>query len=407
MQAEPANEANARTSPRTDAARVLHLPYAFEATVLGRRCRNGRSVTVRDHVPVAIRHVEASHAPVAVRLRHRVDSRTGADGQARADIAWRRFDGRLFRRLGGMAAVTAERFETDLRQDGASGGNPCDPPGWDPRDYPVRSLPTDRSPEHPAHLLPTLQTLSLPPLRGPFREQDSDRSVRLGRAVAYLTEALLIVDGEIWISPSWDCEPYWMIVADRFDGCVRVELRCRAPAIGEGSHRFSVERLQTASAHAAALSKAWGVPDWQVTCDHDVVQIDPDVAVDDVRICALDALAAVDAAAQAEVEGRWGGDAVEAFARLVVLQRTLPAPSPSDVVRILQAFLMVAEGSKRRMAMGSAASRMAALAHDVSWRWTLTECSERPDLAALWPLVAREEAATVAADAAALATLAP
>lgn len=186
-----------------------------------------------------------------------------------------------------------------------------------------------------------------------------------------------------------------------------VELRWRAHAIGEGSRGFSIERLPTASAHAVALSKAWGVPDWPVTCDLDVVQVDPDVAFDDVRACALDALAAVDAAAQAEIEGRWGGDAVEAFARLVVLQRILPDLSPSDVVRVLQAFLMVAEGSKRRMAIGSAASRVAALARDVAWRWTLTESSERPDLAALRPLVAREEAATIAADAAALAALAP
>ncbi|MBB2961921.1 hypothetical protein [Methylobacterium sp. R2-1] len=198
-----------------------------------------------------------------------------------------------------------------------------------------------------------------------------------------------------------------MIFADRFDARVRIELRSRAHAIGEGSHRFSVERLAVASAHAAALSKAWGLPDWPVTCDFDVVQVDPDIVVDDVRACALDALAAVDAAAQADAEGRWGSDAIEAFARLVVLQRALPDPSPTDVVRILQAFSTVAEGSKRRMAVGSAASRMASLAHDVAWRWTLTECSERPDLAALWPVVAREEAATVAADAAALATLAP
>lgn len=214
MMSIEARETETGSPPASAAARISLMPYAYEATVFGRRCRIGRTVTLRDFVPVAIRDVEASEAPVAIRFRQRVGS------HADADLAWRRFDGRLFRQLGGMAAITAERFESDVRQDRSPGGNACGPPRWDPRDYPVRSLPTDRSPEHPAQLLPTLQTLSLPPLRGPFREQDSDRGERRGRAVAYLTKALLIVDGEIWISPSWDCGPYWMIVADRFDGCV-------------------------------------------------------------------------------------------------------------------------------------------------------------------------------------------
>lgn len=407
MNSVETREADTGPSQGSKAARISLLPYAYEATVFGRRCRIGRTVTLKDFVPVRIRHVDAADAPASIRLRRRAGVEASSDNVFRAPVTWRRFGGHLFRPLGNVEGLTVECLETDLGRSGAGRNGSCASSRWDISDYPIRSLPTDSDPDRPAPLLPSLETLSLWPLRQPFREQASDRCVRQERAAAHLAEALLIVDGELWVSPSRDCEPYWMIFADRFDERVRVELRFRSHTTGEGSHRFSIERLPVASAHAVVLSKAWGVPDWPVSCDLDVVQVDPDVAVDDVRACALDALVAVDATAQAEVEGRWGGDAVEAFARLVVLQRTLSDPLPSDVVRILQAFVTVAEGPERRMAIGSAASRMAALARDVAWRWNLTECSERADLAALWHPVAREEVAIRMADAAALATLAP
>lgn len=396
------------TGPSPGGTRVLLLPYAYQATVLGRRCRTGRKVTLRDSVPVSVRLVDAAHAPVAVHLRRRIGGEAGAGNGRHTEYVWRRFSERLFRRIGFVGAVSAERREADLRRsdaerDDGSGASRW----WETRDYPIRSLPTDQSPNRPAFQLPTLESLSLHPLRGPFLEQDSDRPVRRDRAAAHLAEALITVDGEIWLSSCREASPHWMIVADRFASCVRVELRWHPPGAGEGGRRFSIERLPGALAHAAALAGSWEVRGWPIACDAEVVQVHPDELVDDVWACALDALAAIDGSAQVQVEERWRADAAEAFARLVVLQGSLRDPSPPDIVRILQAFVAVAEGSKRRVAAGSAADRMANLARDVAWRWTLTERHARPDLAALWHAVAREEALIAARDAAALAALAP
>lgn len=216
---------------------LLWLPFRYDARVVAKHGRNAHHTALRDYVRVDVREIGSHEAEPALEIRDPSAARShdllrlSPEGRLMASARDCRTGEPLspyeFEAAVGTSADANPRIDTDLFPDAAA-----------QHGSPSRTVLKHRT---------LSKYLSQWDLKG-VRSLEGDQDHRKLEAQAYLPEAVMIVDGLVYV----ECrEPVWT-VSDQKRGRSRLRLE-RKPDDRLVQHEFRLDRLEAARAWATLV----------------------------------------------------------------------------------------------------------------------------------------------------------
>jgi hypothetical protein len=235
---------------------IFHLPFSYRMRFIPPKRRRGESFNLRDMAPFEIQEVTASDAPISVLWKRRGPPHPHAiDPATRDEIVIRAWHGKSFCRLEAPNGepIGIKEFLADVAAAPSvwSDGEPGKP-RWPIYRYPaVPGFLTSLNLRVREDVAAELRRMAE---GGNLRVESDDLDEHLAAATRFMSETLLIVDGDIWTTQQvW--EPWWRVIP--WENEVRL-------GVGFGHPRFHIDspfradRREDATAFARELAASTG-----------------------------------------------------------------------------------------------------------------------------------------------------